>query len=272
MGEPCGIPSKLKTFLDENKDVLKKLHSEWSLYSNTNVGGKTILLKSNPMCYVEFGVHRYHNAMRLKKVIEKYKLDLLNIPNKYIYSLIDEKDKKDKKDKKEGEHIYSDENSLVVSDRPKGVFGLDIMVTIAQIRQLYTFVTKGQYYGLHRSNYIVGDNGVINIIDTGYPEVLQKDDAIKNRIDYIKNGNGIHSKSKTFMNPPLNDPLIQIELCTYGPKVFLTDEAQEWFDSELKKREKLRLKYKKKLEKGQKMDGYFENISSYLEFDEDLYD
>lgn len=259
MSEDVIIPPKLKAYMDEHKEELKKLHKEWISNPDAHMGGNTELMgSSDPPVFVKFGIQRFYNANRLRKVIDKYKLNLLRIPPKYIYSLIDIDEAKEKK-----EHVFTDANSLVVSICVDGDIGFDSELGTEQIKQLYTFVTKGQYYRLHRFNYIIDKNGIVHIIDTGDQEVLQKKEAIEKRLDYIKNGNGMHNGPGVRMDPPINDPLTQLELCMYSKHAFLNNDAYTWLNTKLEEREEERRQYKKKLKNNSKLT---------LEFDDDLFD
>lgn len=120
---------------------------------------------------------------------------------------------------------------------------------------------------MHRLNYIVDDNGIINIIDTAFPEVLQKRHAILCRKDYIRNGNNLRDKHSTgvFTTPNINDPFTQLELCCFSKHPLLDNNAHKWFYKKRITREQERLRLKSCLKAGT------HTINDLLEFDDDLY-
>jgi hypothetical protein len=256
--EPLVLPlfyQQLFNTFDAVPHRLQKMHELWKSVPNARMG---INVKKyscgEKIIYAKYGIERYYNSKRLKKVIKKYNLFLLNIPNKYIYTF-------DKNSEP------TNENSIVICEGIDGVDGTSCQLNKNQFEQLYTFVIKAQYYKMHRLNYKVSNDGIVHIIDTGNEEVVQKEEAIRLREDYIKNGNGIHDGHGIRMDPFINDPITQFELSNYTSNRYgpINDEAGKWFYEKITQREKVRLELKLSLENGTK------TIHDLLEFDDDLY-
>lgn len=249
--EYASTQKDVRDLLYNRNDELVDLHQKMKGNPNAHMGTNTFKLKNIPY-YAKYGIERYYNTQRLKKVIKLNNLNLLNIPNCYIYTFDNES--------------ITNNNSIVICQEIIGIIGKDFELNCDQIKQLYTFVIKAQYYHMHRLNYIIDHKGIINIIDVGYPEVIHKDEAIQLREHYIKNGNGIHIGNSQIMDPFINDPVTQFELCTYSKYSFVSNDAYAWLHKKFKERENERLKLKLLFNKGEK------TIHELLEFDTYLYE
>jgi hypothetical protein len=260
---------ELKNHLDSIKDELIKTHAEWGKRPMSKYGTNTLSLLKIPYI-VKYGIERYYNALRLKKVIQKYNLYLLAIPDKYIYTFENNENDEGNNSK------ITNENSVVVCKKVKAKTG---KLSKTQTQQLYTFVIKAQYYYLHKLNYIIDANdGKVYIIDTGNSEVISEREAKQNRLDYLIYGNHIHFAGKINKNPIINDPITLLELNLYSRTNIYRTDAYEWLREKVNEREKQRMKLKIALENYMEILNIDPNNmdsmklkTAYLEYDHDLY-
>ncbi len=264
------MPEDIYKYLLSIENDLLNMHKIWKSKPNDFFFHEE-KIKNIPYC-AKYGIESYYNTLRLKKVIIKYNLYLLKIPKIYIYTFknIDDDNKR----------TITDDNSIVIFQDmdvdvyvPGITFGTAALLNLNQIKQLCTFVVKGQYYHMHAGNYVLDKNGIIYIVNPRYHVYVQKEKAIELRHNYIKNGNHIHTNGNICMNPVINDPLTVLELRLYSARRinFLIDNiADRWFREYIYERERERIKIKLLLEKNIKTNTF--SIYDFLEFDHDLYE
>jgi hypothetical protein len=263
------LPESVEKYLRTIDDQLLTMHNTWKTRPKL-CGGMNIGKLEQIPYLAKYGIERYSNAKRLERIIKRYNLDLLRISKKYIYTFTDYMNNN-------GDEMFeiSNNNSIVICQKIEGTVGMWTKINRKQIKQLCIFAIKAQYYHMHRLNYIVDSNGIIHIIDTGYPDVTTLEKAIKSREDYIKNGNGIHVPNGISMQPPFNDPLSEIELSTYSKYRSLTNGAQKWLYKLIAQRERQRIQIKAEFEKCSQQSDQSnvttKTIYDFLEFDIDLY-
>lgn len=249
---------ELYQYLTSIKNDLINIHSVWMQRPSANHGTNTSLLIDVPY-FVKYGIDRYYNSLRLKKIIKKYNLSELAIPDKYIYTFT--------------ESQPTNENSVVICQQITGPSGKEFKLSEIQVQQLYTFVTKGQYYYPHRLNIVRSDqDGKIYIIDTGYPDVIPENEAKMLRLHYILSGKGIGDKYND-PNLIINDPTTILELSLHNNDSFSVS-ARKWLRDKLQERERERIKLLKKLYDHTLQLNLSDSLvldERFLEYDRELY-
>lgn len=166
------LPSDIKQYLDLNIAMVKKFFSQCNSKPDARCSINVKYIKDID-CFIKFGVERVANAIKLRKIIEDNKLDLLCVPDKYLYNIPDTNDYIVVV--KRVHNCYdcinnnginncisnSTNSSLIKCTNSRGV-----KLNVNQVNQLYNMCILASYKSLHTLNYIVLQNDKICIIDT----------------------------------------------------------------------------------------------------------
>jgi len=232
------LPSEIKIVLNDHAVELQTLLNEYSSRSSARMGANVSQKEWLPGYYIKYGIERVANAQKLKYVIDKYKLDLLSVPDKYLYHVPGRPE------------IESNENYLVIAKEVLGKQGRGQCINLQQVKQLCKIAVLAGHYDLHPANYVTTTDGKITIIDTD-KQAMPPLNVIKLlKHDWLQYGNRIHNSGSISMDPKIiNDPFIKLELPMYSKYNNYSDEAYSYLDKHIKKREQLRIDLlQKKLE------------------------
>ncbi len=106
-----------------------------------------------PGYYIKYGIERINGRKKIKKCIERYQLDLITVPQKWLYHI------------KGRPHTLSNDNYIVIAQEIIGESDLPPL-TINHMKQFSTIIEKTAYYDLRYSNYKRCKDGTICLIDT----------------------------------------------------------------------------------------------------------
>lgn len=110
----------LNEHVEELQSLLSKYNSHSSARRGINVSTKPWL----PGFFIKYGVERVINAERLKKVIEEHNLDLLSVPEKFLWHVPGRPAE------------LTSENYLVIVNEVQGKNGKSICLNFQQVQQL----------------------------------------------------------------------------------------------------------------------------------------
>jgi hypothetical protein len=144
------LPQHVRIILDQHTSELRELLYMKNLLRLRGVEKKYWL----PGYIIKYDLERFSNAEKLRKVIQKYNLNLLDVPCKYVYQVCDKN------------KAPSNLNSIVIAEKIEGKSGLTATLNLQQTQQLYCAALHAPHYDLHSENYIVTPSGKIYIIDT----------------------------------------------------------------------------------------------------------
>jgi hypothetical protein len=182
-----------------------------------------------PGYIIKYDIARVANSQKLKSVIKQHKLNLLDVPRKYVYQVYDKA------------KAPNNQNSVVIAEEIRGTPGIGSFINLQQIKQLYHAALVGRHYDMHLKNYMVTQSRKIYIIDTDSEAMPSYLKVLRLTLDWILNGSRIY-RTGIPMNPPIiNDPSEQFELATLSLYNHHHDnEAYEWLRSTLQRREEWR--------------------------------
>lgn len=230
------LPADVKTILDEHSEELKGLLHEWNARPDARMGFNVAWRPWLQGYCIKYGIERVENAQKLKNVIEKRKLDLLAVPDKYLYPVCDSME------------IVSNDTHVVIAKVVKGKSGKGIGLSLDQLKQLYQLAILGGHYDLHIGNMVNTQEGKVFIIDTDKLSMPTLEEIKELKHDWLLHGNRLCHTVSSFVEPEtINDPLVKLEMGLYSRHRNYSDEAYKYFRAKLDKREKLRVKLVVKL-------------------------
>lgn len=221
------LPADAKKALDSHASELKEFLKKCNNGMGFNVCKKEWL----PGYYIKYGIQRVNNAEKLKAIIKEHNLDLLSVPEKYLYHVPETADQ------------LSDQNYVAVVKEVSGNHGKGQFLNEKQVKQLCKVALHAKHYDLHPANYISQKDGTLVIIDTDAHAMPSTQEIKQREEDWLLHGTRIHDgNGGTFMNPEIiNDPLTKLELPMYSKHRNYDDKAWNYLYNEVKKREELRL-------------------------------
>jgi len=176
---------------------------------NARLGFNVRLYNWLPGYVVKYGIERYFNSIILKNIINKYNLTLIDVPQKFLFKLSENKFEE-----------ITNNNTLVMAEYINSEKNNDIkrsfLLKINCIKQLILLIDEAHYYDIHIDNLVLSaDNNKIYIIDTdtlAMPPQNNVDILIKTHIKYGLSDNSIYDTS---MRNLITDPIIRFGICIY---------------------------------------------------------
>ncbi len=197
------LPTDVKNILDAHASELQELlkHADHNARMGYNVRQKDWL----PGYYIKNGIQRVKNAQKLNAVIEEYNLNLLCVPEKYVYHVPGRPD------------CVSDENYLVIVRKIDGNAGKGQCLNVEHVKQLCILAEAAPHYDLHPANYVLRKDGTLVIIDTDAHAMPSPEKIKALRQDWLEYGTRIHDGYGFNPSPEvINHPLIKLELPMYS--------------------------------------------------------
>jgi hypothetical protein len=150
--------------------------------------GTNVSLIKEIDCYIKYGIDRVRNAIRLREFITKHHLDLLEIPEKFLYHIPGRPT------------AFEDENYVVVAKRIEHIKTKYDFYTLNkhQTMQLYSLCIENNYY-LFRHNYFITPRGTVAIVDTDSETIPQGDVAKEKKKRWLALGNRFELPAQGYM-------------------------------------------------------------------------
>lgn len=146
--EKDNVTPSIKALLNNHKQEIKNVFSANTCKEGCIKKSKVYEFPWLPGYLIKKGESRLLGADIIRSVIKQNNLDLLKVPNKKVYL-----------------PTQSTENSLVIV--PKFIPTLNPKpLSLRQVQQIWTLISKSGYVDLHNSNYLRLPNNTIMIIDT----------------------------------------------------------------------------------------------------------
>lgn len=157
------MPKELRTTLDQHREELRQFAKEKTKLSNNSLffpkklgltlGQGVTRFDWLPGYYVKYHINRANGANILKECIKNENLNVLAVPNKYLYPLYDET------------VPPHDKNCLVIAEKIEK--NENQTLDASHINQLITLHKKTGFYDMHPGNLLISNDNKCYIIDTG---------------------------------------------------------------------------------------------------------
>ena len=148
------LPVHIRRILDKHDGELQELLIKWNKYPDLQGGINVTSKEWLPGYFIKYDIERAINATRLKSFLQQKKLDLIDVPQKYVYQVFDK------------EAASTTKNSIVIAEQIEGSEGIGYRLSSKQASQLETVKKEAHHKDLYARNYIITKNDKIYIIDT----------------------------------------------------------------------------------------------------------
>lgn len=171
----CGIFGGLYESKQLPFDVEVVLDAHSSELSKMGLYQPPLKLDKLPGYWIKRDINRIGNAEKLETVIQENKLNLITVPNKYLYHIPGKPD------------ALTSENYLVISQEVLSDQG-EKKLSLKHAQQLCTVMLKANLHDLHPKNYIQQKDGTLAIIDTDSVAMPSKEQLVALESDWKKRG------------------------------------------------------------------------------------
>lgn len=183
--------------------------------------------------FIKYEVDRVSNANKLRHIIKEHKLDLLTVPDKYLYHI-------------SGQPLeIVNGNYVVVAKKCQGRLGYGACINLEQVRQLYKVCKYTPYYAMVTNNYIILPNGKIAIIDTDNEAMPNSDEISHLHSHWLQNGDSaLAPGGGIYTNPEIiNTPFCRFRIAMYSKWNNYNGDAMTYLSNKLSKYENSRITY-----------------------------
>ena len=194
------LPTDIREILDEHVDDMKAylLRCHQGARQGTNVKSFDWL----PNFHVKYEVIRVANAERLKNIVAVHNLDLIVVPDKYLYHI-------------NGQPLeVVNGNYVVIVKSLQGRDGFNAGINVQQARQLYKVCKYAPYYDMITHNYLILADNRVAIIDTDEAAMPDKDTIQNLQAHWREHGDSSRSpEGGIYTNPNIiNSPFTRFSI------------------------------------------------------------
>jgi hypothetical protein len=225
----CQLPAVIRELLDEHIDDIKAYMVTCCEGARQGYNVKSFPWLSDFI--VKYEVVRVANAERLKIIVKDLNLDLIVVPNKYLYHI-------------DGQPLeVANGNYIVVVQKLQGVSGFNAGINVQQARQLYKVCKYTPYYDMVTNNYLILPDNRVAIIDTDELAMPDKETIQILQNHWHKHGDSARSpEGGTYTNPNIiNSPFTRFSIAMDSKWDHFDDNAYSYLCKKIRKYERSRM-------------------------------
>lgn len=137
------VPAEVQQILDQHPAEMAAIAQQFEKNSTARLGINVLQPEWLPGYFIKYGKERILNQAKLRRIIDMHQLNLLSVPNKYLY-----------------------DKHIVIAEKIEGKNGAGQNLNIEQVQQLWSLSKYANHCDTHPGNYVTTADGRLVIIDT----------------------------------------------------------------------------------------------------------